>query len=84
MNKTSVTRRIPFSPVVSMRTVWLVVVSWAPLVGLVASLLGAQGRLATLRFWDGAPILLLTRLALGYGVANKAVASRTRWRAVAW
>jgi hypothetical protein len=81
MNTTSATRQwFPFGPLVSTRTVWLVVGSWAPLVGLIAAL-GLRGGLAANL---GELIVPLSRLVLSYGVANKAFASRTRWGAMAW
>jgi hypothetical protein len=81
MNTMSVTRqRLPFGRVVSTRTVWLVAGLWAPLVGLVAAL-GLRGGPAA--NWLELTLLLI-RLVLSYGAANKAFASRTRWRAMAW
>ncbi len=81
MNPTSATRRrFPFGPLVSTRTVWLVVGSWAPLVGLIAAW-GLRGGLAANL---GELIVPLSRLVLSYGAANKAFASRTRLGAMAW
>jgi hypothetical protein len=81
VNATSATRRrFPFGPLVSTRTVWLVAGSWAPLVGLIAAL-GLRGGLVAN---GGELIVQLVRLVLSCGVANKAFASRTRWRAMAW
>jgi hypothetical protein len=79
MNTTSVTRRrFPFGPLVSTRTVWLVVGSWAPLAGLIAAV-GVRGLARNEEL-----IVQLVRLVLSCAVANMAFASRTRWRAMAW
>jgi hypothetical protein len=75
-------RQLPYGPLLSTRTVWLIAVSWAPLVGLVV----ACGRLETRWLLNGALVLtfLLVRLIIVYVAARKASASPTRAGAVAW
>ena len=81
-------RRLPFGPRASMSTVWLLLSSWAPLVGLVMALADPPLARPTFREtwaanWDIFPFFLF-RLGLTYSSARKALASRTRLRAVAW
>lgn len=81
-------RRLPFGPLASMWTVWLLVSSWAPLVGLVMALADPpQERRTFLESitanWGIGPCFLV-RFAITYAVARKAFAARARWRAVAW
>jgi len=81
-------RRLPFAPLASMWTVWLLVSSWAPLVGLVMALADLpQERRTFLESitanWGIGPCFLV-RLGITYAAARKAFAARARWRAVAW
>jgi hypothetical protein len=81
-------RRLPFAPLASMWTMWLLVSSWAPLVGLVMALADPpQERRTFLESiaanWGIGPCFLV-RLGITYSAARKAFAARARWQAVAW
>jgi hypothetical protein len=81
-------RRLPFAPLASMWTVWLLVSSWAPFTGLVMALADPpQERRTFLESiaanWGIGPFFLV-RLVITYAAARKAFAARARLRAVAW